>query len=144
MHGIFSTGEQVMKKTPSHPIAVLLFVCASSFMGGSVQLAVAQPKPIEETVGHSDVQALDLTDAQKRAIYQEARKDRSKVAPSHFATHVGAEVPPMIALYPLPDAILDNDPVTKFYQFTRVEDQVVLVDPIKMRVVAVIGPKAGE
>jgi hypothetical protein len=144
MHGIFSTGEQVMRKNPSHPIAVLLFVCASSFMCGSVQLAVAQSKPIEETVGQSDVQALDLTDAQKRAIYQEARKDRSKVAPSRFATHVGAEVPPMIALYPLPDAILDTDPVTKFYQFTRVEDQVVLVDPIKMRVVAVIGPKAGE
>jgi Protein of unknown function (DUF1236) len=141
MPGIFSTGEQVMKKNPSHLMAVLLFVCASSFMGGSLQLAVAQSKPIEETV---DVKALDLTDAQKRAIYQEVRKDRSKVAPSRFATHIGAEVPPMIALYPLPDAILNNDPVTKFYQFTKVEDQVVLVDPIKMRVVAVIGPKAGE
>jgi hypothetical protein len=62
------------------------------------------------------------------------------VAPSHFATTVGADVPPMIELYALPDDILANNPVTKLYKFTKVEDQVILVDPTKMRVMAVIGP----
>jgi hypothetical protein len=62
------------------------------------------------------------------------------VAPSRFPITVGGEVPPMIELYMLPDDILANNPVTKLYKFTRVEDQVVLVDPTNMRVIAVIGP----
>jgi hypothetical protein len=66
------------------------------------------------------------------------------VAPSRFATHVGAEVPPMIELYLLPDDIQANNPVTKLYKYTKVDDQVVLVDPTNMRVIAVIGPKPGE
>ena len=35
----------------------------------------------------------------------------------------------MIALYALPDAVLSNEPVTRLYQYTRIEDKVVLVDP---------------
>jgi hypothetical protein len=50
----------------------------------------------------------------------------------------------MIELYMLPDDILANNPVTKLYKFTRVDDQVVLVDPTNMRVIAVIGPKPAE
>jgi Protein of unknown function (DUF1236) len=84
---------------------------------------------------------LELTPAQRSAIYQEVHKDKSKVAPSRFATHVGADVPPMIELYALPDDIVANNPEAKLYKFTRVDDQVVLVDPTKMRVIAVIGPK---
>ena len=64
------------------------------------------------------------------------------MAPSHFATNVGADVPPMIELYTLPDDIVADNPVTKLYKFTKVEDQVVLVDPTKMRVMAVIGPNS--
>jgi hypothetical protein len=37
-----------------------------------------------------------------------------------------------------------NNPDTKLYKFTRVDDQVVLVDPTKMRVIAVIGAKPKE
>jgi hypothetical protein len=62
------------------------------------------------------------------------------VAPSRFPITVGGEVPSMIELYMLPDDILANNPVTKLYKFTRVEDQVVLVDRTNMRVIAVIGP----
>jgi Protein of unknown function (DUF1236) len=46
----------------------------------------------------------------------------------------------MIELYALPDDILAANPATKFYQYTVVEDRVVLVDPTRMRVIAVIGP----
>ena len=49
---------------------------------------------------------LELTPAQRSAIYDAVRQDKSKVAPSRFSTAVGAEVPPMIELYMLPDDIL--------------------------------------
>jgi hypothetical protein len=50
----------------------------------------------------------------------------------------------MIDLYALPDEVLADNPVAKLYKFTRVDEQVVLVDPTKMRVVAVIGPNPGQ
>jgi hypothetical protein len=82
---------------------------------------------------------LELTPAQRSAIYDAVRKDKSKVAPSRFSTAVGAEVPAMIELYMLPDDILAQNPAAKFYKYTVVQDRVVLVDPTNMRIVAVIG-----
>jgi hypothetical protein len=84
---------------------------------------------------------LDLTAAQRSAIYAAVSKDRSKVAPQRFPPVVGAEVPPMIELYALPDSAAAANPAVKFYQYTMVQNQVVLVDPIKMRVIDVIGPE---
>jgi hypothetical protein len=121
-----------------------VLICATStFIGPGV--AAAQTDNVDEVVNANGIAPkLELTAAQKSAIYQAVRKDKSKVAPSRFATNVGAEVPPMIELYTLPDDVLANNPVTKFYKFTRVDDQIVLVDPTNMRVTAVIGPKPTE
>jgi hypothetical protein len=66
------------------------------------------------------------------------------VAPSRFPATVGAEVPPMIELYMLPDDVLAANPVTKLYKYTMVQDQVVIVDPTNMRAIAVIGPKRNQ
>jgi Protein of unknown function (DUF1236) len=85
-------------------------------------------------------QKLILSAAQRVAIYKQASKDKSKVAPKDFSPVVGADVPPMIELYALPDDVAANVPAAKIYEYTMVENKVVLVDPIKMRVVDVIGP----
>jgi Protein of unknown function (DUF1236) len=85
-------------------------------------------------------QKLELTAAQRSAIYAAVSKDRSKMSPQRFPTVIGAEVPPMINLYALPDDIVSGNPAAKIYEFTMVEDKVVLVDPTKMRVVDTIGP----
>ena len=86
---------------------------------------------------------LDLTPAQRQAIYKTVSGDRSKVAPRRFTAVVGADVPPMIELYALPDDAVADNPAIKLYKYTMVQDQVVLVDPTKMRVIEVIGP-AGD
>jgi hypothetical protein len=126
-------------------LAAILGCALSAFVSLPAEFAAAQTSDIEEVVGTSGIAPkLDLTAAQKSVIYQAVHKDKSKVAPSRFATSVGAEVPPMIELYALPDDILANNPVTKYYKFTRVDDRVVLVDPTKMRVIAVIGPNPAQ
>jgi hypothetical protein len=129
-----------MRSAIARQVTAFALICATSaFTGAGV--AAAQSSGFDETVNSNGVAPkLELTPAQKNAIYQAVRKDKSKVAPSRFATNVGAEVPPMIELYSLPDDILASNPVTKYYKFTRVDDEVVLVDPTKMRVTAVIGP----
>jgi hypothetical protein len=132
-----------MKRTADRVIAFALAGVLSAF--GSAGLAAAQTSDIDDVVNANGVAPkLELTAAQRSAIYQAVRRDKTKVAPSHFATNVGAEVPPMIELYALPDDVLAANPAAKLYKFTRVDDQVVLVDPTKMRVIAVIGPNPAE
>jgi hypothetical protein len=53
---------------------------------------------------------------------------------------IGADVPPMIELYTLPDDAVAAVPAAKLYKYTVVENKVVVVDPTKMRIVDVIEP----
>jgi hypothetical protein len=136
--------EEPMKNYLVHHLTAAALVSVATAMTGAL-VADAQTDPVEETTTAGGVASkLDLTPAQRIAIYQETHKDNSKVAPRRFAANVGADVPPMIELYTLPDGVIADNSVTKLYKYTRVDDQVVLVDPLHMRVVAVIGPKAGE
>ena len=138
-------GHRIRLPIGRSPTLLVLACAALAFIGGGVERTAAQSNNIDEAVSaHGVSPKLELTPAQRSAIYQEVHKDKSKVAPSRFATDVGADVPPMIELYTLPDDILANNPDTKLYKFTRVDDQIVLVDPVKMRVIAVIGPKTKD
>ena len=135
--------EKAMKQIHDWIRVIALVGATATAIAASVNVVAAQTADIDEVVNANGVAPkLELTDAQKSAIYQAVHKEKSKVAPSRFATNVGADVPPMIELYALPDEILANNPATKFYKFTRVENQVVLVDPTKMRIMAVIGSAA--
>jgi hypothetical protein len=87
-------------------------------------------------------QKLELTPAERSAIYATVSKDKSKVAPQPFSTTIGADVPPMIELYSLPDETVADNPAAKLYEYTVVENEVVVVDPTKMRIVDKIGPAA--
>jgi hypothetical protein len=138
-------GHRIRPPIGRSPMLLVLACAALALIGGGIERTTAQSNNIDEAVSaHGVSPKLELTPAQRGAIYQEVHKDKSKVAPSRFATDVGADVPPMIELYTLPDDILANSPDTKLYKFTRVDDQVVLVDPVKMRVIAVIGPKTKD
>jgi hypothetical protein len=120
-----------MKRHAAIPIAVatMAFVLATSAQNIRAQ-----------TTDPGVAQKLELTAAQRSAIYAAVSKDRSKVSPQRFPAAIGAEVPPMINLYALPDDIVAGIPAAKLYECTMVEDQVVLVDPTRMRVVDTIGP----
>ena len=133
-----------MRSNRRRKIALGVLVCAALTASG-VGVAGAQSNGIDETVNNVGVAPnLELTPVQRNAIYQAVHRDKSRVAPNRFAATIGADVPPMIDLYALPDEVLADNPVAKLYKFTRVDEQVVLVDPTKMRVVAVIGPNPGQ
>jgi hypothetical protein len=85
-----------------------------------------------------------LSAAQRSAIYAEVIKDPSKTSSRHFTAVVGADVPPMIELYTLPDDAMATAPAAKLYKYTMVDDKVVVVDPTKMRIVDVIGPSSKQ
>jgi hypothetical protein len=68
--------------------------------------------------------------------------DKSKAKASEdFKLSVGEQVPPTVAMHPLPPCALAEVPTARPYRYTLVaDDQVVLVDPATMRVVDVIKP----
>jgi len=82
---------------------------------------------------------LQLSPEQKTAIFNAIQKADVKArAPARVPATVGAQVPPVIELYVLPDSALATAPEAKGVKYTMVESKVVLVDPTTMRVVEVI------
>jgi Protein of unknown function (DUF1236) len=134
-----------MKNRSSIPLiaATLILGC---FMGGFPAGAqtgnIDSPGTKGGDVGVSGAieQKLILSPAQRQAIYEEVSKDKSKVASKDFSPVIGADVPPMIELYALPDKAVASVPAASIYKYTMVENKVVVVDPTKMRVIDVIGP----
>jgi hypothetical protein len=111
--------------------------------GAATLIASTRPPVdrVEHPATHAAVDRPELTAAQRSEIYAAVSKDRSKTSPQRFPVAIGAEVPPMINLYALPDDIVAGIPAAKLYECTMVEDKVVLVDPTRMRVVDTIGPQ---
>ena len=101
------------------------------------------PDPADNGVNVTSAAGLALTPAQRAAIYREVSRDKSKIAAKEFSPVVGADVPPMIELYALPDDAAADVPAVKLYKYTLVENKVVLVDPTRMQVIDVIGPSGG-
>ena len=124
-----------MKSRTAVPITVgtLAVVCAVSLQHVDAQAG-------DPAFTGSSEQKLVLTPAQRRTIYSAVTKERSKAPQGRFTPVIGGDVPPMIELNPLPDEAVAKNPTAKFYQYTMVQDRVVLVDPTRMRVVDVIGP----
>jgi hypothetical protein len=86
-----------------------------------------------------------LTPAQKAAIYNAVQAQRVRSAARVIHLAIGAPVPPSLTLsdlppealsVALPDQLGSDD--TAFLKYALVEDDVVVVDPIAMRVVDVI------
>jgi hypothetical protein len=124
-----------MKSRTAVPLAVgtLAVVCAVSLQPVDAQVD-------DPAFTGSSERKLVLTPAQRRTIYSVVTKEKSKARPGRFPPVIGADVPPMIELNPLPDEAVADNPTAKFYEYTMVQDRVVVVDPTKMQVVDVIGP----
>jgi len=118
--------------------------CALVLLGGlavaSAQIGSTPPTIQESTIGSSDPLATPrLSETQRSAIAEAVRRDNKAVEPTvSFVASVGAPVPPAIELYILPDAILSEVPAAKRVKYTVVKNQLLLVDPVTMRVVDII------
>jgi hypothetical protein len=106
----------------------------------SAQIGATPPAIQEGTIGAGDPLATPrLSETQRSAIAEAVRRENKAVEPSvSFVASVGAPVPPVIELYILPDAILAEVPAAKRVKYTVVKNQLLLVDPVTMRVVDII------
>jgi hypothetical protein len=114
-------------------LALALVLCSAA--GASAQMAGP-----DEAIGASGhiTQKLALTAAQKSAIYNAAVRQKVPTASRGIAPIVGSPVLPSVVLFDLPSATNLEAAQIKFLKYAMVEDNVVIVDPIRMRVVEVI------
>jgi Protein of unknown function (DUF1236) len=83
-------------------------------------------------------QNLALTAGQRNAIYNIVIRQRAKPHADQIAVAVGAPVPPTIDLVDLPDQATADNPSAALLKYAMVHGDVVVVDPVAMRVVDVI------
>jgi hypothetical protein len=133
-----------MSTNPRFPLLSLaaLVLCIGA---GS---ACAQSAGPDEAVGPNGIatQQLALTPVQRTAIYNSVMRQRVPSSSRGIIATIGAPVPPSATLLDLPDQNLPDQTAGggegSFLKYAMVEDDVVVVDPIAMRVVDVIHPGA--
>jgi hypothetical protein len=102
--------------------------------------ALAQSAGPDEAVQPNGTvrQTLPLTAGQRSAIYNIVIRERAKPHADQIIVTVGAPVPPTIDLVDLPDQATVNNPSAALLKYAMVHGDVVVVDPVAMRVVDVI------
>lgn len=114
-------------------------VVLAAFMGVAAAQDSPPPLPKMESAGGvgtvTQSQQAELTADEQAAIAKSVKESGRKVkVPADVTAAVGAELPPALELYTLPDVVLATIPAAKLFKYTIVDDQVVLVDPTTMRV----------
>ena len=121
------------------------FVLLAS-LSGIITSAAAQSFGPDEAIGASGSisQQTVLSPQQRRAIYEAVMRRKVRFAGPSVAAVVGASVPPSLLLHDLPDSAVANsdqatdDSSARVLKYAMVADDVVVIDPIAMRVVDVI------
>ena len=106
----------------------------------SVAAALAQSAAPDEAIQPDGTlrQNLALTAGQRSAIYNIVIRQRAKPHADPMSITVGAPVPPTIDLVDLPDQATADNPSAALLKYAMVHGDVVVVDPVAMRVVDVI------
>jgi hypothetical protein len=117
----------------------LTALAISAFLLGTAA-APAQTVGTDEAIKPNGtvVQNLALTPAQKNAIHNAVFQQRVRPFTVRLTAAVGAPVPPAVELLDLPDQATADNPWAALLKYAMVENDVVVVDPVGMRVVDVI------
>lgn len=87
-------------------------------------------------------QTMALTPAQERAIYNAVIQQRGRRSNPSVPIAIGAAVPEAAELRELPAGAAANTPLADVLKYAMVENNVVVIDPIGMRVIDVIHDNA--
>jgi hypothetical protein len=126
-----------MRKT----VCLTCFVLLGLTLGSAAALAQTVAPDEAVRADGAVAQQLTLTAAQKSAIYNAVFRQPVRPVAVELAAHVGAPVPPSAPLRDLPDQATASEPWAAFLKYALVENDVVVVDPVMMRVVDVIHDK---
>lgn len=126
--------------TFNYPVAGLALI---AFFCGTSAVSAQSVTPTESVQPNgSIVPPLALTAAQRNALYNDVKRQRIHPSGAGIAAAVGAPAEPSLALRDLPGVPTLDGAATNL-KYARVAGDVVVVDPIRMRVVEVIHSGVG-
>jgi Protein of unknown function (DUF1236) len=99
-------------------------------------------QPNELTAAAKEKPLLQLSDEQRRKIQDalvEAHSEQK--TPDKFEAKVGAQVPTALKLDAMPAPLINQEPALKQYTFVKLDNDLLVVDPMDNTVVAVIPRK---
>ena len=116
-----------------------------SIVAALLAFAARMPQAAAQAVGPDEAHApahlaphIVLSPAQKRAIFTAVSRQRLRSSAADIPLSVGATVPRSAVLLTLPDAARSGDLSGQYLKYATVDDNVVLVDSITMRVIDII------
>ena len=120
-------------------LPILLFAAALALTGMMPQAGAQAlgPDEVHGAPAHA-IPPIALGPAQRRAIYLAVARQRLKTAGGGIPLTVGATVPRSAVLLALPDEVGRDDSPVQYLKYATVDDNVVLVDSISMRVIDII------
>ncbi len=112
-----------------------------SMLAALFVLTVRIPPAAAQAVGADEAHGAPaphatLSPAQKRAIYTAVLRQRLRTSAADSPLTVGATVPRSTVLLALPEAAQGDD--LSVLKYATVDDNVVVVDPVSMRVIDII------
>lgn len=115
-----------------------------SMLAAVLALTVRMPSAAAQAVGADEAHGAParlaphaaLSPAQKRAIYTAVLRQRLRTSAVDIPLTVGATVPRSTVLLALPNAAQGDD--LSVLKYATVDDNVVIVDPVSMRVIDII------
>lgn len=90
----------------------------------------------------SAAEQLNLTQQQKQTIAQDLSSQPATPAPSGFNAQLGAKVPQSVTLHSLPSNVTNQVASVKGNEFAKIGNDIVIVDPSKREVMAVINERS--
>ncbi|MGI8525498.1 MAG: DUF1236 domain-containing protein [Pseudolabrys sp.] len=128
-----------MTPLPRHVLIALAVISAPLFAASAASAETLDPNAITQHVSKPD---LALTDQQRTEI-QDAlvTVNNAQKAPPNFEAKIGAKVPTGIKITPVPSPLILQQPVLKQYSYAKLPDRLLIIDPLKATIVAVIDRK---
>lgn len=109
------------------------------------QDAKTRIQPHELIAGANHKPPLQLSDQQRREIQDALVTAHSaQKAPDRFEAKAGVKIPTKLKVDAMPAPLINKEPVLKQYGFVKLENDLLVVDPMNSTVVAVIPRKFPE
>jgi hypothetical protein len=121
-------------------VRLLVSLGLIALLAGSISQASAQNFGPDEGPSSAIPSAgvIMLTPAQRTTLYESVRRHGMQSSGLAIVPRVGSPVPPSVTLADLPDSFAVDSSGTGLLKYAMVDGDVVIVDPISMRVVDVI------
>jgi hypothetical protein len=122
---------------PPTPLLCASLLCASFLAASGAQAQSVTP---DEAIGPGGIvgQSLQFSPVERSEIRNTTAAQRLHGTTRGLTAVIGAPVPPTLSLSDLPDQTVSDTEGGAVLKYAMMEDEIVVVDPITMRVVDVI------